>query len=89
MQQHRHDDDTDYELDEAIAPPFAGRYRSFDLHTHGPIKHLLYHLGPVAFAGDNCTNLTLNAGLWLSLTQKAASEALKKIKIPGGKMARK
>jgi hypothetical protein len=58
------------------------------------IKHLLYHLGPAAFVGDNCANLTLtaiNAGLWLSLTQKAASEALKKlrIKIPGGKLSKK
>jgi hypothetical protein len=44
--------------------------------------------------GDNCANLTLtaiNAGLWLSLTQKAASEALKKlrIKIPAGKLSKK
>jgi hypothetical protein len=58
-----------------------------------PIKPLLYHLGLAAFVGNNSANLTqttINASLWLSLTQKAASEALKKlrIKIPGGKWQR-
>jgi len=88
------DGDTDYEMEEATAPPISGRYRNFELHTHVPIKHLLYHLGPAAFVGDNRANLTLTAikaGLWLSLTQKATSEALKKlrIKIPGGQMEKK
>jgi hypothetical protein len=74
-----------------VAPPFSGRYRNFELHTHAPVKHL-YHLGLAAFVGDNRANLTLtaiNASLWLSLTQKAASEALKKlrIKIPEGKLS--
>jgi hypothetical protein len=56
-----------------------------------PIKHLLYHLGLAAFVGNNSANLTTNASLWLSLAQKAACEALKKlrIKIPGGQMAKK
>jgi hypothetical protein len=56
------------------------------------IKHLLYHLSPTAFLGDNHLTLTtVNAGLWLSLIQKTASEALKKlrIKILGGKLANK
>jgi hypothetical protein len=87
------DSDSDDEPEDATIPLFSGRYRNFELHTHAPIKDLLYHLGPVAFVGDNRANLTLtaiNAGLWLSLTQKAASEALKKlrIKIPGGKLAK-
>jgi len=88
------DGDSDEELEEAMAPPFSCQYRNFELHTHAPIKHLLYHLGPTAFVGDNRTNqalTTTNADLWLSLTQKAASEALKKlrVKIPGGKFIKK
>ena len=78
----------DDELEEAVAPPFSGRYRNFELHTHAPVNHL----GLADFVGDNRANLTLTtikAGLWLSLTQKAASEALKKlrIKIPEGKLS--
>ena len=68
------DGDSDDDVEEAMAPPFSRRYRNFELHTHAPIKHLLYHLGPAAFLGDNHANLTLttvNAGLWLSLTQKS------------------
>jgi hypothetical protein len=71
-----------------MTPPFSGQYRNFKFYA--PIKHLLYHRGPAAFISDNCANLSLtasNADLWLSLVQKALSEALKKprIKIPGGK----
>jgi hypothetical protein len=63
------------------------------LGPHAPIKHLLYHLGPTAFIGDNRANLMLTATkatIWLSLPQKVASEALKKlrIKIPRGKLAK-
>jgi hypothetical protein len=84
-------DDNDDGVEEAIAPPFSGRYRNFDLHTHAPIGHLLYHLGPTAFVGENHGNLTLtnaNAALWTTLTQKIVAETLKKmrLKIPGGKM---
>ena len=73
-----------------MAPPFSCQYCNSELHTHAPIKHLLYHLGPTAFVGDSHANQALtatNAGLWLLLTQKAVSEALKKlrVKILGGK----
>ena len=87
------DGNSDDELEE-VALPFLGRYRNFDLHTQAPIKHLLYHLGPVAFVGDNQSNLTLtdiSHGLWLLLTQKATTEALKKlkIKVPRGQVPKK
>jgi hypothetical protein len=80
-------------MEEAIAPPFSCQYRNFELHTHAPIKHLLYAQLPflVITTLTFSTLQTVNAGLWLSLTQKAASEALKKlrIKILGGKLANK
>ena len=49
------------QLEEATALPFSGRYYNFELHTHAPIKYLLFHLGPAAFVGNNHTNLTLTA----------------------------
>jgi len=62
--------------------------------THAPINQLVYHLGHKALVGDNCAHLTLTAAheaTWLEFTQKAAREALKKMKmrIPGGNMLNK
>jgi len=44
-----------------VRPNYAQGACNFELHTHAPIKDLLYHLGPVAFVGDNRANLTINA----------------------------
>ena len=54
----------------------------------------IYHLGHKALVGDNRAHLTLTAAhevTWLEFTQKAAREALKKMKmrIPGGNMPNK
>ena len=80
--------------EERSAPLFSGRHRNHDLHTHAPINQLVYHLGQKALFGDNRAHLTLTAAhsnTWLEFTQKAAKEALKKMKmvIPGGKMPKK
>ena len=74
-------------------PTFTGRYHGHELHTHAPINHLVYHFGPGELCGENQTQMVLTAAsalIWLSFTQKAAKEALKKmtLKIPGGKMVR-
>ena len=80
--------------EESSAPLFSGRHRNHDLHTHTPINQLVYHLGHKALVGDNRAHLTLTAAheaTWLEFTQKAAREALKKMKmrIPGGNMLNK
>ena len=80
--------------EENSAPLFSGRHRKHDLHTHAPINQLVYHLGPKALVGDNRAHLTLTAAhgaTWLEFTQKAAREALKKMKmrVPGGNMPNK
>ena len=77
--------------EESLAPLFSGRYHNHDLHTHAPINQLVYHLGHKALVGDNRAHLTFTAAhgaTWLEFTQKAAREALKKMKmrIPGGNM---
>lgn len=74
-------------------PIFTGRYRGHELHTHAPINHLIYHFGPGELCGENRSQMVLtaaSASIWLSFTQKAAREALKKmrLKIPGGKMVK-
>jgi len=71
-------------MDEETAPTFTGHYHGHKLHTHAPINLLVCHFGP----GENRTQMVLtaaSASIWLSFTQKAAMEALKKmrLKIPG------
>jgi hypothetical protein len=55
--------------------------------------NLVYHFGPGELQGGTKHKmaLTASASIWLSFTQKAVKEALKKmrLKIPGGKMVRK
>jgi len=90
----RDDSDDDMSPEENSAPLFSGRHRKHDLHTHAPINQLVYHLGPKALVGDNRAHLTLTAAhgaTWLKFTQKAAREALKKMKmrVPGGNMPNK
>jgi len=75
--------------EESLAPLFLGWHCNHDLHTHAPINQLIYHLGHKALVGDNCAHLTLTAAheaTQLEFAQKAAQEALKKMKmrIPGG-----
>jgi hypothetical protein len=87
------DSDSDVDMEESSAPTFSGRYCGHDLHTHAPINHLVYHLGPGQLRGENRSHMMLSpacASIWLSFTQKVAKEALKKmrIKIPGGKMVK-
>jgi hypothetical protein len=80
--------------EESSAPLFSGWHRDHDLHTHAPINQLVYHLGHKALVGDNRAHLTLTAAheaTRLEFTQKAAQEALKKMKmrIPGSNMPNK
>jgi hypothetical protein len=80
-------------MEEETMPTFTGRYHGHELHTHAPISHLVYHFGPGELCGENRMHMMLtpaSASIWLSFTQKAAREALKKmrLKIPGGKMVR-
>ena len=94
LQAATEDFDDDMSPEEGSAPLFSGRHRNHDLHTHAPINQLVYHLGHKALLGDNRAHLALTAthgNTWLELTQKAAKEALKKMKmkIPGGKMLKK
>lgn len=88
------DSDNDMSTEDRSAPLFSGPHRNHDLHTHAPINQLVYHLGQKALFGDNRAHLALTAAhgnTWLEFTQKAAKEALKKMKIviPGGKMPTK
>jgi hypothetical protein len=81
-------------MEEEAAPTFTGRYHGHELHTHAPINHLVYRLGPGELRGENRAQMVLtaaSASIWLSFTQKAAREALKnmRLKILGGKMVRK
>ena len=80
-------------MEEDTAPTFTGHYHGHKLHTHAPINHLVYHFGPGELRGENRMQMVLtaaSASIWLSFTQKAAREALKKmrLKIPGGRMVR-
>ena len=81
-------------MEEETAPTFTGCYRGHELHTQVPINHLVYHFGPGELRRENRAQMMLtaaSASIWLAFTQKAAREALKKmrLKIPGGKMVRK
>jgi hypothetical protein len=77
-------------------PIFAEHFRNADLHTHAPINHLIYHLGPKAMVPLSAGSLTLTdsaARSWHTFTRPGAVreelEKLPKLKIPGGKMERK
>ena len=80
-------------MEEETAPTFTGRYHGHELHMHVPINHLVYHFRPGELCGENQMQMVLtatSASIWLSFTQKAVREALKKmrLKIPEGRMVR-
>ena len=85
---------SDDEVEDKTTPTFTRHYCSHELHMHAPINHLVCHFRPSELQGENRAQMALtaaSASIWLSFTQKAAKEALKKmrLKIPGGKMVGK
>jgi hypothetical protein len=94
--------DSDDEMDDddvsgpILSPIFASHYRQAHLHTHAPIGHLVYHLGPSAMSPLSPGHLTLTkagAKTWYTFTRpglvRKAVEKLPKLKIPGGRMHEK
>lgn len=86
------DDDGDTNMAaDTEAPLFSCRHRSsqIELHTHVLADDVIYHLGWTAFVESTRSQrelLPLAEKRWLELTKPAA---LKKLKIPGGKRAKK
>ncbi|KAG1883479.1 hypothetical protein F4604DRAFT_1920684 [Suillus subluteus] len=46
------DSDDDNDIPKVVAPHFTCRQRTFDLHTHASINHLVFNLGKHALVGD-------------------------------------
>ena len=87
-------DNDDLDPDVPIPRPiFVGDYQHAHLHTHAPIVHLVYHLGPTAMTPMTLGHFTLTevaTKSWHSFTHagRVWQEVgkLPKLKIPGGKM---
>ena len=79
-----------------LSPLFSCRHngRSYELHTHAFAEHVIYLIGWNAFTSQGSTNLQLTSDAsthcCLSLNQSfKLQKTLTKLKIPGGKMAKK
>lgn len=84
--------------DDDDSPQFScqvSRSKKFHLHTHAPVKHLLYHLGPSALKGDDFHGKDLSAvgaSRWKALQAPKVKKILTPklvIKVPGGRLPKK
>ena len=90
-------DDDNLDPDVPIPQPiFVGDYQHAHLHTHAPIGHLVYHLGPTAMTPMTLGHFTLTEAAtksWHTFTHAGQVQQevakLPKLKIPGGKMVRR
>ena len=89
-------DDDDPEHIQEVTPTFSRTRpgRRYELHTHLDASQIMYHLGrkPFDMANSNPRLLQLDreaAKNWYSFVRPAVQKQLPKIRIPGGKMARK
>jgi hypothetical protein len=74
-----------------VAPHFTCWQRTFDLHTHASINHLVFNLGKTALIGDRGGACKLSPDAekhWVALTSVAVLQKLPKLQIPGGRMLR-